>query len=152
MSLDINAIINALTTHAGTLGYFDAVQGHEPKSAPGQGLTFAVFMTGLGPARAASGLNSTSARLELTGRIYKPFLSEPADLIDPAMTEAANRLFAAYTGDFDLGSTARNVDVLGAHGNPLGMRAGYVTIDKQVYRVFDTVIPIIVNDAWDQEA
>ncbi len=43
MSLDINAVINALTTHAGTLGYFDAVQGHEPKSAPGQGLTVAVF-------------------------------------------------------------------------------------------------------------
>jgi len=152
MSIGINDLINAVTTHASSLGYFDAVQGHEPKSAPGKGLTFAVFMTALGPARAASGLDSTSARLELTGRIYKPFLSEPEDLIDPALAEATDMLFSAYTGDFDLGGTARNVDVLGAHGNPLSMRTGYVTIDKQVFRVCDNIIPIIINDAWGQGA
>lgn len=152
MSLGISDVIDAVTSHASASGFFDSVQCHEPKSAPGNGLTYAVFLSGLGPARAASGLTATTARVELTGRIYKPFRTEPEDLIDPGLADAADALFAAYTGDFDLGSHARNVDVLGAHGAPLGARAGYQTIDKSVFRVLDIAIPIIVNDAWNQEA
>lgn len=152
MTINSKVIINAIASFASASGHFDAVQGHEPKSAPGNGLTFAVFTSGLGPARGASGLNSTTARLELTGRVYKPFLSEPADLIDPALMEATDAMFTALAGDFELGGNVRNIDLQGASGTPLSMRAGYTTIDKQVYRTYDITIPIIVNDAWDQEA
>lgn len=150
MTIGINALINAVVTHASTSGFFNAVQGHEPKSAPSGDLTYAVFLSAIGPARTASGLSSTSARVELTGRIYKPFISQPEDLIDPAIAETVDHLMSAYSGDFDLGGTARNVDLLGASGAPLGGRAGYQTIDKVTFRVFDLVIPIIVNDAWTQ--
>lgn len=150
--IGIAGLIDAVMSHGAGSGFFDAVPGHEPKSAPGSGLTYAVFLSALGPARGASGLAVTTARVELTGRIYKPFMSEPEDLIDPAIAQAADALFEAYTGDFSLGGTARNIDVLGQHGNPLSLRAGYQTIDKQVFRVADIVIPIIVNDAWNQEA
>lgn len=153
MTIGIKALINAVTSPAAASGFFDTVQGHEPKSAPAVGgLTYAVFLSALQPVARASGLASTSARVELTGRIYKSFVSQPEDLIDPALAEAADALLTAYTGDFDLGGTARNVDVLGAHGSPLSARAGYQTIDKTPYRVLDIIIPIIVNDAWDQVA
>lgn len=152
MTIGIRALIDAATSAGSASGYFDAVQGHEPKSAPGTGLTFAVFVAALGPARGGSGLAATSVRVELTGRIYKPFKSEPEDLIDPNMTDAAEALITAYSGDFDMGGNARNVDLLGAYGTPLGFRAGYVTIDKSVFRFYDITIPIIVNDAWAQEA
>ena len=150
--LGIAALIDAITSHASTLGVFDVVQGHEPKSAPGNGLTYAVFVNSVAPARGASGLASTSARVELTGRIYKTFKSEPEDLIDPELTITADLLFTKYSGDFDLGGSARNVDLLGAQGQPLSARFGYQTIDKTVYRVCDITIPIVVSDAWDQQA
>jgi hypothetical protein len=152
MTIGISALINAVTTHASASGFFDTVQGHEPKSAPGNGLTYAVFLSGIGPARTASGLDATSARVELTGRIYKPFLSQPEDLIDPLIADSVDALMAAYAGDFELGGNARNVDLRGAQGAPLGGRAGYQTIDKTPFRVFDIIIPIIVNDAWSEVA
>lgn len=152
MTINIRALIDAATSAGSASGYFDAVQGHEPKSAPGTGLTYAVFLAALAPVAAASGLAATSARVELTGRIYKPFLAQPEDLIDPNLADAADALITAYSGDFDLGGNARNVDLLGAHGTPLGLRAGYQQIDKTMYRVLDITIPIIVNDAWTQGA
>lgn len=148
--IGISNIINAITSHASASGFFDSVQGHEPKSPPGAGLTYAVFLSAIGPARTGNGLATTSARIELTGRIYKPFLTEPEDLIDPNITDAVDALFTAYSGDFDLGTTVRCVDLLGSDGDPLGMRAGYQTIDRSVFRVVDIRIPLIVNDAWTQ--
>lgn len=151
MSIGIAALIGKVASHAEASGHFDAVQNHEPKSAPpGNGLTYAVFLSALGPARTASGLSATTARVELTGRIYKPFLSEPADLIDPAIAEAADDLFEAYAGDFELGGNARNIDLRGGQGAPLSGRAGYQKIDSTVFRVFDILIPIVVNDAWSE--
>lgn len=152
MSIDTAGIIDAVTSAASASGFFDAVQGHEPKSAPGTGLTYAVFLNALAPVAAASGLAASSARVELTGRIYKPFTSQPEDLIDPNLAAAADALLSAYSADFDLGGVARNVDLLGAHGAPLGLRAGYQTIDRTVFRVLDITIPIIVSDAWTQGA
>lgn len=151
MSLLFSSVIDAVTSHASSSGYFDEVQTHEPKSPPGTGLTYAVFLAAVGPVP-ASGLSSTSARVELTGRIYKPFLSEPKDLIDPNLADAVDALMTAYSGDFDLGGDARCVDLLGAYGQPLGARAGYQTIDRTVFRVIDITIPVIINDAWVQGA
>ena len=74
----------------------------------------------------------------------------PEDLIDPNLAEATDALFEAYIGDFELGGSARNIDVRGAQGNGLGARAGYQTVDKATYRVIDITIPIIVNDAWTE--
>lgn len=150
--LGINAIIDALVSHAARLGYFDTVHAHEPKSMPGEGLHYAVFMSTIGPARSGSGLAATTVRLELAGRIYTPFAKQPEDDIDPRLVDALDKLFEAYTGDFDLGGSVRNVDVLGGQGTPLSARFGYQTIDKQTYRVIDIVLPLVINDAWNQEA
>lgn len=152
MTIAYQALVDAVASAASASGYFDSIQGHEPKSAPGNGLTFAVFLSGLSPVATASGLAATSARLELTGRIYKPFKSEPEDLIDPNVAEACDAIMTTLSGDFDLGDAARNVDLLGAHGTPLGARAGYQKIDATMYRALDITIPIIINDAWVQGA
>jgi hypothetical protein len=59
---------------------------------------------------------------------------------------------AAFTGDFDFGNVAniRNIDVLGIEGTPMGANAGYVEIDRTVYRVMTVVLPIIINDIFTQ--
>lgn len=153
MAINLSALLDPIVSHALAAGVFDEVQTHEPKSAPGNGLTYAVFVNAIAPAIGGSGLTATTVRVELIGRIYKPFVSQPEDLIDSNVTDALDILFDAYSGDFEMGGTTHTgIDLLGAYGQGLAMRAGYQTIDKTVFRVLDITIPIIVNDAFVQGA
>lgn len=149
--IGIAALIDAVTSHASAAGLFGSVNGHEPKSAPTDGLSYSVWVQQIGPAR-SSGQAATSVRVELTGRIYKPFRQQPEDSIDPDMIGAVDVLVSAYAGDFTLGGNARHIDLQGSDGAPLAARAGYQTIDRVPFRVVDITIPIIVNDAFSQEA
>lgn len=152
MSLDIRTILSAVESHALASGYFVAVNGHEPKSPPNSGITAAVWVEQIGPARRASGLDSTTARLALYVRLYSSLVQEPADAIDPDLMTALDALMAAYSGDFTLGGLVRDVDLLGQHGDPLSARAGYLAEGGSEYRVMTINLPLIVNDLWDQEA
>jgi hypothetical protein len=147
--LDVVAVLDAVVSHALASGLFGAVNGHEPASAPGSGLTAAVWVQALAPVR-SSGLAATSGRLELTVRLYSNMTSEPPDAIDPAMLGAVSTLMAAYSGDFDLGQHVRHVDLLGSAGVPLSARAGYLRQDDREYRVMDITLPALVNDIFTQ--
>jgi hypothetical protein len=152
MALDIRTILDAVESHALASGFFQAVNGHEPKSAPQNGLTAAVWVEQIGPARGGAGLSSTSARLALFVRLYTPMLQEPEDAIDPDLMTALDALMTAYSGDFTLGGLVRDVDLLGTYGDPLGARAGYLTTSGAEYRVMTITLPLIVNDLWEQVA
>jgi hypothetical protein len=144
------AFTDALVSHAAASGYFDQVNKHEPKSAPGTGLNAAVWFETVGPYREGSGLNATTVRIVFTLRIYLPMLTEPQDYIDPHILEACDAMLAAYSGDFQLDGLIRNVDLLGESGTPLEAKSGYLDIDKTKLRVVDISIPLIVNDSWVQ--
>lgn len=152
MSLDIRTILAAVEDHALQSGYFQAVNGHEPKTAPQNGLTAAVWVEQIGPARGGSGLTSTSTRLALFVRLYTPMVQQPEDAIDPDLMTALDALMAAYSGDFELGGLVRQVDLLGQYGDPLSARAGYLTTSGAEYRVMTIILPLIVNDLWEQAA
>lgn len=150
MSLNLQTYVDKLTSHAETLGVFDRVNGHEPKSAPGAGITAAFWVDSVEPISAGSGLAATAGRVALNARVYTSMLQQPEDLVDPRVVEAVDLLLAAYSGDFELGGSVRNVDLLGAHGAPLSAKAGYLNQDGKLYRVMTVVIPLIVNDVWSQ--
>ncbi len=149
MSLGTAAILAAVISHAKASGKFERVLTHEPKSAPGNGLSVAVWVQSLRPA-SGSGLATTSARLELSVRVYTNMLADPQDAIDTHLLDAVDVLMAAYTGDFQLGGLIRNVDLLGEHGDPLAANAGYLEQDKRLYRVMVITLPLICNDLWSQ--
>jgi hypothetical protein len=151
MALDSEAIIEAVASHAMASGWFDRVNQHEPKNAPGYGVTAAVWVEDIRPAL-SSGLASSSALLVLSVRLYTSMLQEPQDAIDPNMAKAVDALFAAYAGDFTLGGLVRHVDLRGSEGSPLQAKAGYINQDQRMYRVFTITLPVVVNDAWDEEA
>jgi hypothetical protein len=152
MSLDIRGILDKIQSHALASGYFDAVNGAEPLSPPpGNEVTAAVWVQKIGPAQGGSGLDSTSTRLAFTVRLYTGMAQEPVDMIDPHLMDALDALMAAYSADFTLGDMVREVDLLGAYGDPLGATAGYVNESGADYRVMDILLPVIVNDLWDQE-
>lgn len=152
MALDITSILNSVVSHALALGYFEHVNMHEPVNAPTNGLSAAVWVDRIEPARGTSGLNSTTGRLVLMVRIYSSMVQEPQDAIDPNMMDAVSALFEAYSGDFELDGNVRNVDLLGETGLPLMAQAGYIEQDSAVYRVFTVTLPLIVNDIWSQSA
>ncbi|MFD8233998.1 hypothetical protein ACFV20_19220 [Streptomyces sp. NPDC059696] len=150
MALDIQTILDAVEDHASRSGYFSAINGHEPKSPPTSGITCAVWVEHIGPARGASGLDSTTARLALYVRLYSALVQQPVDAIDPDLMTALDALMGAYTNDFTLGGLVRNVDVRGQHGDPLSARAGYLAEGGAEYRVMTITLPLIVNDLWTE--
>jgi len=155
MALDIDSILDRIISHAMASGYFDLVNGHEPKNAPNAastGLVAAVWVDTIRPALGSSGLASDSAVAVFNVRVYTSMLQEPQDAIDPAVVRAVDALFSAYAGDFQLGDNVRMVDLRGTEGVPLQAKAGYLNQDQKLYRVMTITLPVIVNDVWDEAA
>jgi hypothetical protein len=148
--MDAAGIFNAVQSHAMAAGLFERVNTAEPKGAPGNGLSCAIWVDEIGPVPRGSGLTATTARVVLQVRVFTNMLQEPPDAIDPNVVAAVDALMTAYSGDFELGGEARNVDLLGQAGTPLSARAGYVTLDQTMFRVVTIQLPVIVNDAWTQ--
>lgn len=144
----IDQVTNAVATHAAESGHFDMVNRFEPKSAPGNGLNCSVWVQNIKPA--SSGLNMTSVRFECSVRLYSPMLEEPQDQIDPDLSAAAWDLMTAYSGDFTLGGLVESVDLLGKDGEPLSAEAGYVQIERPLFRIITITLPVKINDAFDQ--
>jgi hypothetical protein len=151
MAIGSQDLVDRIASHAAATGYFDHVNQHEPKSKPGRGLTAAVWIDRIEPAQGRSGLASTDARVTFNVRIYTNMLQQPQDAIDPQVMIAADALFEAYSGDFQLGDDSRFIDVLGmTQGHPLSCQSGYINIDNMVYRVLTLTVPVVITNAWTQ--
>lgn len=148
MSLDVPGILASVQSHAQQLGLFEQVITNEPKNAPGNGLTCAIWVQRMGPIPAASGLASVSVRVVLMVRILKPMLALPYGQMDLDILSAVDGLMAAYSAAFTLEGKIKNVDLLGQAGQPLDSQAGYVTIDKKMFRLMDITLPLLTNDLW----
>ena len=149
-SIDLGGIIDRLESHAMTLGLFERVNAHEPKNAPGNGLSYSIWMDRLGPILGRSSIRSTSALLVMNGRVYCSMTREPQDSIDRDIGIATAEIMAAYSASFTLAGLARCIDVLGMSGTPLGASAGYLNQDGKLFRIMVIQIPIIINDVWEQ--
>lgn len=150
MSLGTAVILDKVVSHAMQIGVFEKVNTHEYKSAPGKGLYCEIWAETIAPA--SSGLAATSAILTLNVRIRSDMIQEPQDAIDPNIIDAVDLLMDAYTGDFDLGGTTRNIDLLAGATPGLRADAGYLNQDSKIFRIMTITLPIIINDVWNQEA
>ena len=155
MTSTLASLTTLVASHAAATGAFDQVQGAEFVGAPGNGLSCAVWVNRV-TAIPSSGLNVTSVRVELMVQLYHNAFAEPPEMIDPALLDALDVLWADYIGDFTLGAVLRQVDVKGAHGGPLDARAAYLTIGSaqgqgtsgRTYRVMAVTLPLIVDDLY----
>ncbi|MER7234026.1 hypothetical protein ABT348_24125 [Streptomyces olivaceus] len=152
MALDTQEIIDRLASHAKSLGLFDQVNKHEPKTAPGRGLTCAIWVERIDPAGTLSGLKSTTGRITFNVRISTRMQQMPQDGIDPNVVRATDALIRAYSGDFTLGGAVLAVDLLGMGGGQ-GMfaQAGYLRMNEtSIYRSITLWVPLLVADLWAQ--
>lgn len=155
MSFDqtaVNALFDAVLSKLLTLGIFQTVNQHEPKSAPGLGTRASMWVDSMRPIPGASGLNATSGVVTFNVRVYSNFLQMPLDGIDPDILTATSTVLNAFSAGFTLGGTVRAIDLLGMYGAAMEARAGYVTQDGKVYRLMDVTLPMIINDLWTQVA
>lgn len=148
MALDVAGIVAAVESHARAIGGIEDVVTVEPKSAPGNGVYAAIWLSDIAPVPAASGLGAVSTLLLLTVRVMKRMLSLPYGQIDPDLLAVTDSLMGAYAGAFELGGEVRNVDLLGMYGTKMAGRAGYLTLDKAMFRVVDISLPLVINDLW----
>lgn len=146
----VNALMSSVVSIAMQTGVCRSVNGHEPKSAPGSGLRGAIWVQEIEPIAEASGLASTSGYVVLNARLYGNMLQKPEDDVDPRLMGAGSVLIGAYSADFTLGGTVRNIDLTGMYGQRLGGRAGYLEIASTLYRIFTITVPCVVNDMWTQ--
>ncbi len=152
MSLNSKAAIAAIESHFAASGFYSSVNTHEPKNAPTGGLTAAIWLQRIRPSDLDSGLSKTSAVVTFMARTYLGMVTEPQDDIDPQMAAVADDMMSRLSGDFTLGETVRNIDLLGSQEDRFEAVAGYVEVGGTMYRVIDITIPCVVNDAWDQSA
>lgn len=150
MALDIPGIIAALESPARSIGAIEDVSTVEPKSAPGDGIYAAIWLQDITPIPGDSGLASVSVNLIFIARVMKRMLSLPYGQIDPDLLAAANSLMNAYAGGFTLGGEVQSIDLLGRYGTKMAGKAGYLTLDKSMFRVIDISLPLVINDVWSQ--
>lgn len=150
MSLDVTGIVAEIESLARGLGVFEDVITVEPKSAPGDGVYCAIWVDAITPIPGDSGLQSVSVNLIFQARVMKRMLSLPYGSIDPDMLTAASSLMNAYSGAFTLGGEVQSIDLLGRYGTKLAGKAGYITLDKAMFRVIDISLPLVINDVWTQ--
>jgi len=150
VSLGAVAIIQAAVDHLLAIGLFESVQGHETKSAPGNGLTCDVWLGPIKPVPANSGLATTSALLTLIARVYANATTEPVDEIETNVAGAVDALMTAYSASFTFGGLVEYIDLLGAHGQPLSADPGYVTVGGVFFRCMTITVPCVIENAWAQ--
>lgn len=151
MALDTDGIIDAIASHAQASGRFERVIKHEPKVAPGNGVSASIFLDEVQPFALQAGLATTSARVTVIARLAINMIHEPQDDIDPKILGGAvDALMNAYTGDFTLGGLISHVDLLGQGAQGLRAKGGYLEQDHKLYRVMEIFLPVIVNDVWEQ--
>lgn len=146
-TFDFTTLMNSLESHAASLGFFDQVNAFQPPDVPNTGITCGIWAQRIGPDTKGSGLNSTSGRIEMNVRVYTSAEQTPYDAIDPQVMNAISALLGAYNGNFTLGGLARNVDVMEASA-----QAGYIDQAGNKIRVMTIVLPITINDLWQQVA
>lgn len=154
MTFNPQDLLNAVTSLAGSTGWFDRVAGHEPiKNPPGSGLTCASWVQSMRMAK-SSGLSSSSAVVIMQTRIFMSALADPQDGVDPQLLLATHDLLTAYLADYTLGGLVRSIDVRGAEGVPVSCTAGYLEQGSptRLFRVMTVTLPVIVNDLWDEVA
>jgi hypothetical protein len=148
--MDFTTLLDALVSHAQSVGGIAPVNGHQPPSVDPSGISAGIWVQDMRPVKELSGLSVTSMEALFNVRLYSSAVQQPYDAIDPALMNAADTLLAAYSGDFQLAGEVMEVDLLGQYGPSMSATAGYMTNDGVTLRVMTIALPLIVADLWKQ--
>jgi hypothetical protein len=152
-ALDTTGLMSAVVSSLVRLGVFGTVNDHESLVPPGaKDLMASVWVESISTIR-SSGLPIGSGRIDFTVRIQQAQARRPAKPInDTRLLSAVDAVMRAFSADFELtgpnGPRLRQVDVLGAYGEPLSARAGYLVIDNVQCRTYELLLPLSIIEIW----
>ncbi len=152
--LSTQLYMDALASVALSTGHFASVNAVDVGSTPQPGgLSAVLWPRRIRALPAGSGLNTTSASLIFTMRLFGSMNSDPMGQIDPAMISAADDIMNLLSGDFMLNGLISYIDLLGEHGDALGSDSGFLKLNEsQTFRIVDITIPMVIHNVWTQEA
>lgn len=153
--MDTYEVIDKINSRVSSLGLFDMVLDHEPKSAPDtDGHVWACWVLRWRPLPSKSGLAVTSMRLDLQARVYRPFLAEPQDSIDRDLLGCVDAVIRETSADVSFGIDNKGVwtDLLGDDSDSSGVRAdlGYLEMNHKIFRIADVSLPVVMTDYFPQ--
>lgn len=153
MSLDTATLQSWLLDHA-TAVLGAAAAGSEPKTAPGEGLVGAGWVANLRAVPERSTLAATCARVDWQFRFYRNAFAADGAATERLLLNAADALIAACHADITITDIGANVvglfDPLGETGAPIECPAGFVEINKLLYRSFTLNVGVNCDGAWPQ--
>uniref|UniRef100_A0A6M3XKI5 Uncharacterized protein n=1 Tax=viral metagenome TaxID=1070528 RepID=A0A6M3XKI5_9ZZZZ len=145
MPFAIKATLQAISSYIQASGYVQKSTIGEPESPPGERLAASVYMGNISIVSLT--LNTTIEVHTVILRLYMDMLAEPTEGIEFKLAEVVSGIFHDLLGEYDLGTTIRNVDAGGIYGSPLRATWGYVDVGGKMYRIVDMSIPLIVDDS-----
>ena len=140
---DVNSLYAALESHALSLGVFRRVNTHDSENAPGEGLSCSIILGPIAASGAMSGLGSVSGTITFLVMVWNSMMQKPLDGVDPAILTAVSTLLNEYSGNFTLGGTVRNIDLLALRSEPV-----YVEQEGKQFRVERISLRIVIDDLW----
>jgi hypothetical protein len=150
IGFDLAPMLDELRSLCRRSAGFDIVHPHEPRKPPAAGHSVGAWLNAMDPIPRRSGLAATSLRIEFTVRIYLPMSGRP-DQIDTETARRVDLIFAALHEDITITPLDHEIDWLGAYGETVRARSGWLSMDNSLIRIMDIFIPVIVNDAYAQE-
>jgi hypothetical protein len=145
--LQVEEITARLVSFVAEQGVVEDVNGGDIRHMLSGGLRAGIFVTDMTTIQ-SSGLAVVSVRLEQTIRLYERMQVEPSDVLDVDTLRAVDAICNAIVNDFTIDGIVRQVDVLGAHGQPLRARPGFLPVQEQECRIVDVIVPLICDDVW----
>jgi hypothetical protein len=139
----VNSLYSELESHALTLGIFRRVNTHDSENAPGEGLSCSIILGPIAASGAMSGLGSVSGTITFLIMVWSSMMQKPLDGVDPAILTAVSTLLNEYSGNFTLGGTVRDIDLLNLRAEPV-----YVEQEGKQFRVEQISLGIVINDMW----
>jgi hypothetical protein len=139
----VSTLFSSLESHALSLGIFRRVDNHEPENAPGDGISCSIILGPIAASGAMSGLGSVSGTITFLIMIWSSMMQKPLDGIDPGVLTAVSTLLNEYSGNFTLGGTVRDIDLLSLRAEPV-----YVEQEGKQFRVEQISLPIVIDDLW----
>lgn len=141
------ALFEHVQSAAQQLALFQAVDTHEPENAPGTRLYCSIVLGPMRASAAASGLAAVSGEITLIVRVWSWAMQRPLDDVDPEVLAAMAALISSLAGEFTLGGTVRNIDLLSLVASP-----AWVEFENKQFRVMELPVPIVINDMFTEEA
>ena len=155
MAFNIKATHDAISSHIARTGYVNDVRIGEPVSPPDaiEKMHAAIYMASAGVVSLT--LSTTIEVHSVVVRLYRRAAfgqGDDAGQVEAEMALAVSQVTSNLVGEFDLGSTMRNIDIAGQYGQSLSATWGYITIGNTVFRTVDLTVPLVVDESATQAA